>query len=93
MDRRFDAAARGDDQRLCPGDPIPTETHPEKTPRLSKRFSIKRAFSYTLRETLELRRDPIRESLAFFGSMILMFVMGYGINADTGAGITSSSRS
>jgi len=38
--------------------------------------------AYTRRETLELRRDPIRATLATIGSVILMFVMGYGLNID-----------
>jgi ribosome-dependent ATPase len=45
-------------------------------------FSPRRMFSYTLREALELRRDPIRATLALIGSVILMLVMGYGINMD-----------
>ncbi|KIN14875.1 ribosome-associated ATPase/putative transporter RbbA [Vreelandella titanicae] len=44
--------------------------------------SLRRLFSYTHRETLELRRDPIRATLALLGSLILMFIMGYGINMD-----------
>ncbi|NLX14981.1 MAG: ribosome-associated ATPase/putative transporter RbbA [Phycisphaerales bacterium] len=46
------------------------------------RFSVARMFSYTLRETLELRRDPVRATLALLGSIILMFIIGYGINMD-----------
>ena len=42
----------------------------------------RRMFAYTRREALELRRDPIRATLATIGSVILMFVMGYGINID-----------
>jgi len=45
-------------------------------------FSLRRLFSYTRRETLELRRDPMRLALAMLGSVILMFVMGYGITLD-----------
>jgi ribosome-dependent ATPase len=45
-------------------------------------FSARRMLSYTRREALELRRDPIRATLAIIGSVILMFVMGYGINLD-----------
>ncbi|HJV40207.1 ABC transporter permease, partial [Caulobacter sp.] len=33
-------------------------------------------------EALELRRDPIRATLALLGSVILMFIMGYGISMD-----------
>ena len=38
--------------------------------------------AYTRRESLELRRDPIRATLAILGSVILMFVVGFGINMD-----------
>ncbi|UPJ50899.1 ribosome-associated ATPase/putative transporter RbbA [Bradyrhizobium sp. 200] len=50
--------------------------------RLMRFFDLRRMFAYTHRETLELRRDPIRATLAILGSLILMFVMGYGINMD-----------
>ncbi len=45
-------------------------------------FSLRRLFSYTRLESLELRRDPIRLSLALLGSALLMLVIGYGINMD-----------
>ncbi len=45
-------------------------------------FSARRMLSYSRREGLELRRDPIRATLAILGSVILMFVIGYGINMD-----------
>ncbi|WFU27473.1 ribosome-associated ATPase/putative transporter RbbA [Bradyrhizobium sp. CB1717] len=45
-------------------------------------FDPRRMFAYTQREALELKRDPIRATLAILGSLILMFVMGYGINMD-----------
>jgi ribosome-dependent ATPase len=38
--------------------------------------------SYARREALELQRDPIRLTLALLGSVILLFVMGYGISMD-----------
>ncbi len=47
-----------------------------------RRFEPKRMLSYSRREALELRRDPIRATLALLGSVILMFVMGYGISMD-----------
>ena len=46
------------------------------------RFSLQRLLSYTWRETLELRRDPVRATLALAGSLILLFVMGFGITLD-----------
>ncbi|MBS7701342.1 ribosome-associated ATPase/putative transporter RbbA [Chelatococcus sp. YT9] len=45
-------------------------------------FDIRRMFAYSEREALELRRDPIRATLAILGSVLLMFVIGYGINMD-----------
>jgi ribosome-dependent ATPase len=45
-------------------------------------FNVGRALSYTLRETLELRRDPVRATLALLGSAILMFIIAYGISLD-----------
>ena len=47
-----------------------------------QKFSLARAISYMWRETLELRRDPVRATLALVGSMLLMFVMGFGISMD-----------
>ncbi|WP_018717058.1 ribosome-associated ATPase/putative transporter RbbA [Arhodomonas aquaeolei] len=45
-------------------------------------FDLRRLFSYARREALELLRDPIRLMLAGLGSVILLFVMGYGITMD-----------
>ncbi|RKP54546.1 ribosome-associated ATPase/putative transporter RbbA [Pararobbsia silviterrae] len=47
-----------------------------------RRFSVQRAWSYMWRESLELQRDPIRATLALVGSLLLLFVMGYGISMD-----------
>jgi ribosome-dependent ATPase len=49
---------------------------------LTKWFDFRRMFAYTRREALELQRDPIRATLAILGSVVLMFVIGYGINMD-----------
>ena len=46
------------------------------------RFSLARLLSFSWREALELRRDPIRLTLASVGSAILMIVLGYGISMD-----------
>ena len=45
-------------------------------------FNLLRLFGYAQRETLEISRDPIRLGFALFGTLILMFVLGYGINMD-----------
>jgi ribosome-dependent ATPase len=45
-------------------------------------FSVQRALSYAWLESLQLMRDPLRRLLAFGGTVILMFIMGYGISLD-----------
>jgi ribosome-dependent ATPase len=45
-------------------------------------FNLNSAWSYSLREMLELKRDPVRATMALLGTVILMFVVGYGINLD-----------
>src|SRR5690606_21455511 len=62
-----------------PGALPPQGENPRQEARL---FDIRRMFAYTRRETLELLRDPIRATLATLGSLILMIVIGYGINMD-----------
>ncbi|MGE0274128.1 MAG: ribosome-associated ATPase/putative transporter RbbA [Nitrospiraceae bacterium] len=58
---------------------------PLSVPNVQERqrnFDFRRLFSYTRIEALGLRRDPIRATLALLGSILLMFVMGYGISMD-----------
>jgi ribosome-dependent ATPase len=62
--------------------PAPPSAVPAAEPARRKFFSLDRAWSYTLREALELRRDPVRATMALLGSAILMFVIGYGISLD-----------
>jgi ribosome-dependent ATPase len=45
-------------------------------------FSLQRLFAYTIRETLELLRDPIRLGFSLFGTSLLMLVFGFGISTD-----------
>jgi ribosome-dependent ATPase len=54
----------------------------EVLPARRRAFSFGRAWSYSLRETLELRRDPVRATMALLGTFILMLVVGYGISLD-----------
>ncbi|CDX23875.1 putative ABC transporter (protein fusion consisting of two ATP-binding domains and permease) [Mesorhizobium sp. ORS 3324] len=61
--------------------PGTADRHPRKN-RAGRFFDLRRMFAYTRREALELARDPIRATLATVGSLILMFVVGYGINMD-----------
>jgi ribosome-dependent ATPase len=45
-------------------------------------FSPLRLFGYAYRESLELIRDPVRITFALLGTVILMFIMGYGLTLD-----------
>ena len=45
-------------------------------------FSIRRMMAYLRREMLEMRRDPIRLSIATLGMALLMLVFGFGITLD-----------
>ncbi len=45
-------------------------------------FSLRRLFAYTIRETLELLRDPIRLGFSLFGTALLMLVFGFGVSTD-----------
>ena len=59
-----------------------SDAEPGISVRNDKPFSLRRVFSCMLRESLELRRDPIRLTMALLGTVILMFVVGYGISMD-----------
>lgn len=58
---------------------------PAKTTKVKRHRPLldrRRLLAFSRREALELIRDPIRATLAMLGSLILMFVIGYGINLD-----------
>ncbi|QIG06082.1 ribosome-associated ATPase/putative transporter RbbA [Proteus sp. ZN5] len=61
---------------------LPASSHESAEKALKQRFSLRRLFSYSIREGMELRRDPVRLTLALLGTVILMFIMGYGISLD-----------
>lgn len=69
------------------GKAVLTAAEPKKEPSkfarfFSSIFSFQRWYSCCWRENLELGRDPIRATLALFGALLLMLVMGYGISMD-----------
>jgi ribosome-dependent ATPase len=45
-------------------------------------FSPRRLMAYTIRESLELVRDPIRLGFGLFGTALLMIVFGFGVSTD-----------
>jgi len=66
--------------------PVPQEPATAPTTRQAPQphtaFKLRRLLGYAYREALELRRDPIRLTFALLGSVLLMFVLGYGISMD-----------
>jgi ribosome-dependent ATPase len=44
--------------------------------------ALGRMFAYVWREALELRRDPVRATMALGGSLVLLFVIGFGVSLD-----------
>jgi ribosome-dependent ATPase len=67
-----------------PGTTATSSTEANKSPvdASTAWFSVGRAWSYTLRESLELTRDPVRATMALLGTAILMIVVGFGISLD-----------
>ena len=74
--------ASGNDGDAAATDVAPPVRPEASTPPPSRSFELRRLLAYSRREAIELIRDPIRATLALLGSVILMFVIGYGINMD-----------
>jgi ribosome-dependent ATPase len=55
---------------------------PRRPARERAGFSLRRLFAYTIREALELMRDPIRLGFSLFGTALLMLVFGFGVSTD-----------
>ncbi len=61
----------------------PNETSAEAAaPHQPGGASRRRLLAYAWRETLELRRDPVRLTVALLGTVLLMLVFGFGITMD-----------
>ncbi len=82
----LEEAAGAPPQRSAEASPAQSEAGSPAPARAAaparRSFDPRRMFAYSRREALELRRDPIRAALAIIGSMLLMFVIGYGVNMD-----------
>ena len=74
--------AAGETEADQDGPPAPAGAAPPPASGAPSWFSPRRMMSYARREGLELRRDPIRATLALLGSVILMLIIGYGISLD-----------
>jgi len=82
-----DASAEIHEPAAAPETPAPEAAAPmappaERADEPTRPFDVRRMLSYVQREGLELRRDPVRLTLAMLGTVILMFVMSYGITLD-----------
>ena len=74
----IDCLSRGDEgSRPTPAVPVARPSE-ERSPV----GSLGRLLSHARREALELRRDPVRGSLALAGSLVLLIVMAFGISMD-----------
>ncbi len=65
-----------------PAAPQRAADRPKRRLRILGGFSLQRLVAYTIREALELLRDPIRVGFAFFGTAFLMLAFGFGISTD-----------
>jgi ribosome-dependent ATPase len=71
-------------QRSAATGPTPPVSTGDVAPQTAMRsmFSLPRLFAYTIREALELLRDPIRLGFSLFGTTLLMLVFGFGVSTD-----------
>ncbi len=59
-----------------------SDTSSKKSFSGTGRFSLKRLLAYSYLEAMEVMRDSVRLSFAFFGSAILLVVIAYGVSLD-----------
>jgi ribosome-dependent ATPase len=62
--------------------PARQTNHPPRSARPHSWFSLQRMLAYTIREILELLRDPVRLGFSLFGTALLMLVFGFGVSTD-----------
>ena len=62
---------------VAPAVPVAVARH-----EMANGFSLRRLLSYSRLESLQLQRDPIRLTMALIGTLLLMVVIGFGINMD-----------
>ena len=77
-----EGVSASEDAVKAPEPVVPDDAKSPKPHRKLPRFSLGRLLCYSSREAVELRRDPIRLTMALIGSLLLMLVMGYGISMD-----------
>jgi len=68
-------------QEVSNGEELEIKTNKQQNEKKSN-IKLMRLWAYSYKEILEVIRDPIRLTFALLGTVILMFVMGYGISMD-----------
>ncbi|MGG7566990.1 ribosome-associated ATPase/putative transporter RbbA [Rhodovulum sp. DZ06] len=79
------ASSAGAAPETPPAPPAPVHlpgAHPAERGALRRLFDPGRALTWALRETKELMRDPFQLAMALLGSVVLLWVMGVGMNMD-----------
>ena len=66
----------------APPERVVTESEPRRMQTHEAGFTLQRLWTYSRREWMEIRRDPIRLAFALVGPIVLMIVFGYGITFD-----------
>lgn len=61
---------------------LPAAVGMSQAHRGGRSLSFGRLIAYSRREAMEIWRDPIRLTFALLGSVLLMFILGYGITMD-----------
>jgi ribosome-dependent ATPase len=83
----LEEAAGESQSTAAPGAETPTEEQSAQKHETQVRpargfFDPLRMFSYAWKETLELKRDPVRAAMSLLGTIVLLFAFGYGITVD-----------
>jgi len=76
------AAREASDARADPSDIKVAARHADRTATPARIVDLRRIGAYAHLETIQLLRDPIRMALATVGSLLLMFVLSYGMSLD-----------
>jgi len=67
---------------MIEGNPPLAVPHRGRPHVIRSAVSLQRLLAYTIRETLELLRDPIRLGFSLLGTTLLMLVFGFGVSTD-----------
>jgi len=75
------AAAAPSEEQMSAG-AQPAVAAPAQAERTDLALRLGRMLAYSVNETMQILRDPVRLAFAFLGSALLMLVFGFGITTD-----------